>query len=78
MNDGLEVIERTFSYKMRVWDLWVGDEHIGVVGYNKESENIHYKVTHDIDHEKCYVQSVLKAFHMVKSQLIEEVLLGDI
>lgn len=74
MNSELEVIERPFSYKMRVWDMWLGDDHIGVMRFNKESENISYTMN-----TSEYVWSptdyIKRALDMVKSQLIEEVLL---
>jgi hypothetical protein len=72
----VEVIERPFSYKMRCWDIFLGDEHIGVMRFNKESENISYTMC--ADYAKYKVNYIERALNMVKSQLIEEVLLGDI
>jgi len=73
MNSELEVIERPFSYKMRVWDIWLGDDHIGIMRFNKESENISYTMTNYSWGPTDYIK---KALNMVKDQLMEEILLG--
>ena len=72
MNNELEVIERPFSYKMRYWDIFLGDEHIGVMRLNKESENISYTMN-----TRDHLDYIKRALDMVKSQLIEEVLLDS-
>ena len=69
----VEIIERPFSYKMRVWDLWLGDQHIGVMRFNKESENISY--TMSSEYTWGPTDYIKRALDMVKSQLIEEILL---
>lgn len=76
MNNELEVVERHYSYKMRVWDIFLGDDWIGVVKYNTESENISFKL--EVDYVWSEVNYAVKAMNIVKSQLADEVLLGDI
>jgi len=70
----MEVIERLYTDKIRVWDVYSKDKHIGVIKFNTESENMSYKMRPDWWGQK---QSVVPAMDMVKSRLADEVLLQE-
>lgn len=70
----MEVIERLYTDKIRVWDVYVDiSVHIGVVKFNKESENMSFKMRPNESH---MVKHVVRAMDIVKSRLVDEVLLA--
>jgi hypothetical protein len=71
----MEVIERLYTEKMRVWDVYLDDIHLGIVGFNTESENIHFKLRPEFKKELAI--HMVRAKKIVKSQLVDEVLLED-
>ena len=72
----METIERLYTDKIRVWDIYLNDAHIGVVKFNKESENISFKMRSNYTWGP--INYVTKAMDIVKSQIIDEVLLENL
>ena len=58
--------------KMRYWRVYLDGIHIGHIGYNTESNNVHFKVLNTYSYPTRFM---VTAIDMVKSQLVEEVLL---
>lgn len=74
MNNELKIVEQLgySKIKMRYWRVYLDDADIGHVGYNTESNNVHFKVANTYSHP---ISFMVRAMDVVKSQLIEEVLL---